>query len=93
MRRTSKEKVTTNLHGSKYCSNIYGNLAACSSTFKTMYILACKNDGDCGEATLGGTLRTQGCFEGVCRGKCFLLNDFTCLENFSQNIHIYGIFI
>ena len=59
-------------------------VTACSSTFKTMYILACKNDGDCGEATLGGTLRTQGCFEGVCRGKCFLLNDFTCLENFSM---------
>ena len=88
MRRTSKEKVTTNLHGSKYCSNIY---AACSSTFKIMYILACKNDGDCGEATLGGTLRTQGCFEGVCRGKSFVLNDFICLENIY--IYICGIFI
>ena len=76
MRRTSKGKVATNLQGSKYCSD-NGNLAACSSTMQTMYISACKNDGDCGEATLGGTLRTQGCFEGVCRGKCFLLNDFT----------------
>ena len=48
-----------------------------------MYILACQNDGDCGEATLGGTLRTQGCFQGVCRGKCFVLNDFTCLRKYT----------
>ena len=91
MRHTSKGKVTTNLQGSKYCSDIY----ACSSTTKTMYNLACKNDGDCGEATLGGTLRTQGCFEGVCRGKSFVLNDFICLEKVIKisYINICGIFI